>query len=111
LNLKKGGDPVIKAKPKEYMKFINGAADFSLFGMFKNNNYIIGVNNVTGEFLLPSILTSHDTKIYVTKSNKQKIKEYRTNPEVPKEYRGTKKYKAYNDNISYDGLIIEELNF
>ena len=104
-------DPVIKSKPEEYMKFINGAADFSLFGMFKNDNYIIGVDTRNGEFVLPSILSPEDTKIYVTKGNKHKIKEYRTNPKVPKEYRGTNKYDEYKNNSSYDGLIIEELDF
>lgn len=105
------GDPVIKAKPEEYMKFINGAADFSIFGMFENSSYVLGVDTRSGEFILPSILSPEDTKIYVTKGNKQKIKEYRKNPKVPKEYRGTRKYEAYKNNSSYDGLSVKELDF
>ncbi|RAK06965.1 hypothetical protein C8C77_11956 [Halanaerobium saccharolyticum] len=102
-------DPVIMAKPEEYMKFINSAADFSLFAMIKNIDYSIGKG--ADKFYLPHHLDNSNTKIYVTKTNKWDIKKAEINLPVPQEYKGYNQYSEYKDESSDKDFKINTLDF
>ncbi|MEC9490110.1 MAG: hypothetical protein UMU04_04115, partial [Halanaerobiales bacterium] len=102
-------DPIIQAEPEEYMEFIHGAADFSLFALFKNSDYIIGSKG--DQFYLPAILSRNSARIYVTENNKLSIEKYRQNPEVPAEYRSYAPYSQYKDQLNNEKLEIVKLGF